>query len=74
VRKPWTRAASPTTLDVPHLDRSEAAMRLGRRLSAGIAEDPPETREAPDETPAPVERVPEATAERREPAEQLADR
>ena len=34
----------------------------------------PETREAPDETPTPVERVPEATAERREPAEQLADR
>ena len=49
-------------------------MRLGRRLSAGVAEDPPETRAAPDETPAPVERVPEATAERREPAEQLADR
>jgi hypothetical protein len=49
-------------------------MRLGRRLSAGIAEDPPATREAPDETSAPVERIPEATAERREPAEQLADR
>jgi hypothetical protein len=47
-------------------------MRLGRRLSAGTAEDPPEVREAPDETPAPVERV--TTAERREPAEQLADR
>jgi hypothetical protein len=49
-------------------------MRLGRRLSAGIAEDPPETGAAPDETPVPVERVPEATAERREPTEQLADR
>ena len=49
-------------------------MRLGRRLSAGIAEDPPETREAPDEAPVPVERVAEATGERREPAEQLADR
>jgi len=49
-------------------------MRLGRRLSAGIADDPPATREAPDEiaeAPAPVEQV---TAEHREPAEQLADR
>jgi hypothetical protein len=47
-------------------------MRLGRRLSAGIAEDPP----APG-TPEAVE-VPEqvetVTAERREPAEQLVDR
>jgi hypothetical protein len=50
-------------------------MRLGRRLSAGIAEDPPApatpgTRETP-EIPAPAVEV---TAEHREPAEQLVDR
>lgn len=50
-------------------------MRLGRRLSAGIAEDPPapgrpETRETPE---VPAQAV-EVTAERREPAEQLVDR
>jgi hypothetical protein len=50
-------------------------MRLGRRLSAGIAEDPP----APPETPE-VEETVEQTAERetttehREPVEQLVDR
>ncbi|PVZ05813.1 hypothetical protein [Actinomycetospora cinnamomea] len=49
-------------------------MRLGRRLSAGIAEDPPATREAPDETPANPAPAEEVTAEHREPAEQLADR
>jgi hypothetical protein len=50
-------------------------MRLGRRLSAGIAEDPPapgrpEAAEIP-EIPAEISEV---TAERREPAEQLVDR
>ena len=50
-------------------------MRLGRRLSAGIAEDPP----APSETPpgeVTVERetTPEISTEHREPAEQLVDR
>jgi hypothetical protein len=50
-------------------------MRLGRRLSAGIAEDPPApgTAEAPEATEAP-EQVETVTAERREPAEQLVDR
>ena len=52
-------------------------MRLGRRLSAGIAEDPPAPRtpEAPPveaaSVDAPVEVV---SAEHREPAAQLADR
>ncbi|GAA4878410.1 hypothetical protein [Actinomycetospora straminea] len=45
-------------------------MRLGRRLSAGIAEDPPAPAAA--EEPA-VEEVLEDT-DQREPAEQLVDR
>ena len=46
-------------------------MRLGRRLSAGIAEDPP----APPETPQVEESVErEISTEHREPAEQLVDR
>jgi hypothetical protein len=47
-------------------------MRLGRRLSAGIAEDPPapDTVEAAEST----EDIQPVTAERREPAEQLVDR
>ncbi|MDD7939766.1 hypothetical protein PHK61_15180 [Actinomycetospora lutea] len=46
-------------------------MRLGRRLSAGIAEDPP----APPETPQVEEQVERETrTEHREPAEQLVDR
>ena len=46
-------------------------MRLGRRLSAGIAEDPP----APSETPQVEEKVErEISTEHREPAEQLVDR
>ena len=50
-------------------------MRLGRRLSAGIAEDPPTP--APEDTADTGETaIPahEITAERREPAEQLVDR
>jgi hypothetical protein len=75
---PWTAGDSPTTLGGRHLDRSEAAMRLGRRLSAGIAEDPPapgrpDAAEIPETAEIPAEIV-EATAERREPAEQLVDR
>lgn len=45
-------------------------MRLGRRLSAGIAEDPP----VPPETTDVEETVEAPTTERREPAEQLVDR
>ena len=53
-------------------------MRLGRRLSAGIAEDPPAPG-APDATESPATpEIPapavEVTAEHREPAEQLVDR
>ena len=57
-------------------------MRLGRRLSAGIAEDPPDTPEVPADEVAPI-RADEmradpggrpGTAEQREPAEQLVDR
>ncbi|GAA4927496.1 hypothetical protein EV188_10676 [Actinomycetospora succinea] len=45
-------------------------MRLGRRLSAGIAEDPP----APPETTEVEETREITTTEHREPAEQLVDR
>lgn len=47
-------------------------MRLGRRLSAGIAEDPP----APPETPVAEEALEDAVADsgHRDPAEHLVDR
>ncbi|GAA4754949.1 hypothetical protein GCM10023199_38140 [Actinomycetospora chibensis] len=53
-------------------------MRLGRRLSAGIAEDPPDTPEVPVDEVAPIRadqvRADQVRAEPREPAEQLVDR
>lgn len=58
-------------------------MRLGRRLSAGIAEDPPDTPEVPADEVAPIradharaDRVSadQVRADQREPAEQLVDR
>lgn len=48
-------------------------MRLGRRLSAGIAEDPPAPG-TPEAAETPTEETSTVTAERREPAEQLVDR
>ncbi|MEJ2889722.1 hypothetical protein [Actinomycetospora aeridis] len=49
-------------------------MRLGRRLSAGIAEDPPAPPDTPEVTPEVGETVEHLTTEHREPAEQLVDR
>jgi hypothetical protein len=53
-------------------------MRLGRRLSAGIAEDPPDTPEIPVDEVAPIRadevRAAQTGAGQREPAEQLVDR
>lgn len=63
-RYPWTQRNGLVTLVATFAwTTSEVAMRLGRRLSSGIAEDPPAATsvpappETPAETPAPVVEV-----------------